>query len=95
MGDMSLFLIWAVVVMMVQLMFSGVLVVGLIKLVRRNEYLTSLIAVAKAHGGRGTDAARAQVATLKELNKMPDKIAAGVTPPQKNDKAARFKVKAP
>ena len=75
----SLFVIWMIVVVFIQFMFSGILVAGLLKALRRNEYLTSLLAVGHAHGGTGTDAARAQVATVKELRKQADKVAAGVT----------------
>ena len=76
----GLLLIWMVVIAFVQFMFSAILMAGLLKTLRRNEYLTTLLAVGNAHGGKGTDAARAQVATVKELRKQNDKIAAGTIP---------------
>jgi len=71
--------IWVVVAAGMIVSMYWILVVALRTALRRNEYLATLIAVGNAHGGKGTDAARAQVAAVRELKKKSDKIAAGVT----------------
>ena len=97
MDDNVILMVWGIISSFCLLLFSGILMLGLLNALRRNEYLTSLIAVGKAHGGTGTDAARAQVATVKELRKQADKSAAGVGPiPQKAHRPGlRLKVKSP
>jgi MoxR-like ATPase len=80
MNEVGLLVIWSIVIMFVQVLFALVLVSGIRSLLRRNERLTLMLAVGNAHGGKGTEAARANVAAIKEMNKKADKVAAGMKP---------------
>ena len=73
----TLILVWMTVTLLMMALMVWAVVFALKSALRRNEYLTSLLAVGNAHGGRGTDAARAQVAAVKELRKEKDLIAVG------------------
>lgn len=77
----ELFLIWSLVALGAVVLTLYAMVIALRSVLRRNERLTMMLAVREAHGGRGQDAARAHVATVKELTKKyADAKAAGVTP---------------
>jgi hypothetical protein len=75
--------VWLSVLLLLMALMVWALVAALKTVLRRNEYLTTLLAVGNSHGGKGTDAARAQVAAVRELKKRADKKAAGVPIPQK------------
>ena len=83
----ELFMIWSLVALGIMVLVLYALVVALRAALRRNERLTMMLAVREAHGGKGTDAARAHVATIKELNKKyADAAAAGLVPPAEERK---------
>jgi len=80
-------MIWSLVALGIMVLVLYALVVALRAALRRNERLTMMLAVREAHGGKGTDAARAHVATIKELNKKyADAAAAGLVPPAEERK---------
>jgi hypothetical protein len=79
----DLLLVWLVVLSALSVLFSWILVSALKEVLRRNDRLTMMLAVREAHGGKGADAARAQVATIKELSKKYDKAAMGSLDHQK------------
>ena len=81
--DMShLFAIWSCAAMGALLLVVYVVVVALRSSLRRNEKLTMMLAVREAHGGKGTDAARAHVAAIKGLTKPADlKMQGGIGSP--------------
>jgi hypothetical protein len=92
MDGTELALIWSSVTIGLLIILCYILVLSLRSTLKRNEYLTSLVAVGKAHGGKGTDAARAHIAAIKELKKTADLKSAGVTtPPGKTPE--RFRVR--
>ena len=74
----TLIVVWMLVTLLIMFLMSWAIVFGLRSALRRNEFLTSLLAVGHAHGGNGKDAARAQVAAVRELKKRADKASAGV-----------------
>jgi len=91
-------LVWMSILLLLLTLMVWVVVQGLRSALRRNEFLTTLLAVGNAHGGKGSDAARAQVATVKELKKRSDKaydrVAAGI--PQNTPRPGlRLKQKTP
>jgi len=91
----TILIVWMTITLFLLCMATWGLYQGLRQALRRNENLTMMLAVREAHGGKGTDAARAHVAALRELRKDKDKVAAGLTTPAPKPTGLRMKQSTP